>query len=617
MSQNNGNSKPPAPEKAPDTREWTLMFYFASDNPLAPAIVSQLKAIKNAGFHQDVNVIAQFDPQVEGMPTHIFDVNGVNKQRRLAEFPKRPNHIGFAGDNPEVRNLVLDKLWRNEENSEGKQIKERVREYLASPDEGPKIDYQAPNLVLPSTATRSPIGQKGSKNGQNGEEESTVLESLTAFLNVCAQKFPARHYMLFILGHGLVVGNDLFMFDEHPRGSVRLEELGIVLEDFNKQIEPKGGELELLGLHSCSMSSVEVVYQLQGKVNYLLASQGPAHVGSWPYREMLIRIFNNQKLGSSSAAIAKTINQMFEAILYASFDFQLAGYSFDICLMNLKRDLSPLTTALEALCETLIKALKQKNPIARHVILLAHLEAQSFYQETYTDLFDFCACLKRRCKETLPYSNGASGILEELKMRCRNVRLALKKKVGDEPRLEAVGAATDDKVILRQTFVGPESQYAHGLSVFFPWAEPLESQFWKDEYQNYKFNRSSPAPNAPSPNSWMNFLETYFEATRRDPIRAEQEVEAKNKEEVMPPQDPGILEELLEEVTVKMFNESEHLGPSAETLGPGDKAGGESVMGLDSRAPIIKNYPSFTRQRRRKSADPSQASAKSPAIAKV
>ena len=32
-------------------KEWTLMFYFASDNPLAAGIVSQLKSIKQAGFH--------------------------------------------------------------------------------------------------------------------------------------------------------------------------------------------------------------------------------------------------------------------------------------------------------------------------------------------------------------------------------------------------------------------------------------------------------------------------------------------------------------------------------------------------------------------------------------
>ena len=37
-----------------ETRELTLMFYFASDNPLAPLISSQLKARKQAGFHTKV-----------------------------------------------------------------------------------------------------------------------------------------------------------------------------------------------------------------------------------------------------------------------------------------------------------------------------------------------------------------------------------------------------------------------------------------------------------------------------------------------------------------------------------------------------------------------------------
>jgi hypothetical protein len=62
-----------------EPKEWTLMFYFATDNPLAISAVSQLKAIKDAGFHPDANVVAQFDPFTEGTPTHVFDVNVVNK----------------------------------------------------------------------------------------------------------------------------------------------------------------------------------------------------------------------------------------------------------------------------------------------------------------------------------------------------------------------------------------------------------------------------------------------------------------------------------------------------------------------------------------------------------
>src|SRR5687768_16412384 len=91
---------------AADVKEWTLMFYFASDNPLAPNVVSQLKAIKNAGFHKDVNVITKFDPQTPGTPTHIFDVNLANKLTT-----QENGFTSFPGNNPFVRSLVMDKLW--------------------------------------------------------------------------------------------------------------------------------------------------------------------------------------------------------------------------------------------------------------------------------------------------------------------------------------------------------------------------------------------------------------------------------------------------------------------------------------------------------------------------
>jgi hypothetical protein len=88
------------------TKELTLMFYFASDNPLASTIVSQLKALKDAGYHPDANVIAQFDPHAVGTPVHIFDVNSVNK----FWDPGKPK-IGLDDPSPFVRDLVLDRLW--------------------------------------------------------------------------------------------------------------------------------------------------------------------------------------------------------------------------------------------------------------------------------------------------------------------------------------------------------------------------------------------------------------------------------------------------------------------------------------------------------------------------
>ena len=61
-------------------KEWTVMIFFAGDNSLSPLIVSQLKAIKDAGFHQDVDVLVHFDSNEAGVPTRIFDVNRERKE---------------------------------------------------------------------------------------------------------------------------------------------------------------------------------------------------------------------------------------------------------------------------------------------------------------------------------------------------------------------------------------------------------------------------------------------------------------------------------------------------------------------------------------------------------
>src|SRR5258708_40169848 len=66
----------------------------------------------------------------------------------------------------------------------------------------------------------------------------------------------------------------------------------------------------------------------------MLASQGPAFVGSWPYRQILIRIFNDVGDREPIKTIAKKI---FHYVLHNSLDFQLAGYSFDLCLCDLSK----------------------------------------------------------------------------------------------------------------------------------------------------------------------------------------------------------------------------------------------------------------------------------------
>src|SRR5215213_4944266 len=153
------------------TKEWTLMFFFASDNPLAISIVSQLKALKAAGFHQDANVIAQFDPFTEGTPTHIFDVNLINKKRS----PNK-SQIGFAPKDSFVRDLIEDKLWKNQKTRDKEPVRDALRKQFKS-----KFDYDPPLAPTTGVPTRR-------RNGDR--EEPGPKESLRRFLKFCREEYP-------------------------------------------------------------------------------------------------------------------------------------------------------------------------------------------------------------------------------------------------------------------------------------------------------------------------------------------------------------------------------------------------------------------------------------------
>ena len=168
----------------PETKEWTLMFYFASDNPLASTIVSQLKALKDAGYHPDANVIAHFDPHTPNTPVHVFDVNHVNK----FWFPNQ-SQVGFSKNNPFVRDLVLDRLW-GENNQD---IRKEVVDHVTG--KPPWFDDAEFDPPMPSAAMSRELNPK---------------DALASFLTFCRESYPARHYILFILGHGEVVGTEHF-----------------------------------------------------------------------------------------------------------------------------------------------------------------------------------------------------------------------------------------------------------------------------------------------------------------------------------------------------------------------------------------------------------------------
>ena len=260
-------------------KQWTLMFFFASDNTLSPSTLPQLKSIKAAGLSENANVLVYFDPNEMGAPTRVFEIN---KGQEAA-----------SGDNsgdPVITVLSSDQL---DPNNFGPG--EETKKFAAS--------------LLNTDALQA-------------------VDALEQYLGFCRETYPAEHYMLFLAGHGLVVGRDAFLPDDNPDSAIGLKTLGKILNDFKNQLD--GGVLELIGMHSCSMSAVEVAYELKGTAKYMLASQGLSFVGSWPYRQLMRKIYHD--IAEDPVDVDSLVKSLHSLCIKYSVDFMHAGYSSDMCL---------------------------------------------------------------------------------------------------------------------------------------------------------------------------------------------------------------------------------------------------------------------------------------------
>jgi len=523
-------------------KECTLMFYFASDNPLAISIVSQLKAIKAAGFHKEANVIVQFDPFTEDTPTHVFDVNLVNKLKAKCDCK-----TDFDEDSPFVLNLIEDKLWNGEKTRDGHFIRKETGKFIRGYD-----PPQPPN---------------GLEMVKGQEQEIGPKKSLRKFLKFCRDNYPAKHYLLFILGHGVVVGNDVFLYDENAdEHSLKLSEFGSILRKFREGVEEHGGSFDLLGMHSCSVSSLEVACELQDTARYMLASQGTAFVGSWPYCQMLRRVFNSleHRTRFNQQTMKEMLIDLFFYCMHNSTDFLLAGYPFDLCLCDLNQ-ISTIKEPLEKLSRALVNGLRYRKVM--DLIVLAHWRSQSFFQEMYTDVYDFCFCLREKIEE-LPGQRTES--LQDLFEACNDVMSALEKQ---RPGREG----NEEKLIICSEFAGPEYQYSHGLSLYFPWSTPPADQHILEEYSGYKISGKEFEA------TWLDFIKAYLRATMRVPSRVEQHKPALEGSQAL----------YEDKISLVYTREGPHNAQNA--LDQRAKTDPKDPTGGDCSCPSIKNFPNDVR----------------------
>ncbi|HEU4479643.1 MAG TPA: clostripain-related cysteine peptidase, partial [Pyrinomonadaceae bacterium] len=496
--------------------------------------------------------------------------------------PGRAN-IGFAGTDATVRSLIEDKLWRDEQTSADPATattskQELVRNALNRVLKAThNIDYKPP--VAPN------IKDEFYPRNADPSGEPSAQASLRGFLRFCADKYPAKHYMLFMLGHGVVVGNDIFMLDEHAsESSLTLIDLGQILAEFKHTIELEDSTFELVSFHSCSVSSMEVAYELQGTAKYMLSSQGPAFVGSWPYRQILVRIFNALS-ENTPINIRDLMVQMHRSCMLNSADYLLAGYSFQLTLCDLEK-VSTIKEEIAELSKALTTALKKEPPdeLSMDSVLLSHWRSQSFFNEMYTDLYDFCFCLSNKIK-ALEGGGSTNNDLTDIREGCEKVMDLL---VKENPRRDA--QSSSEQLIVASDSLGPAFQYSRGLSIYFPWQEPSKDSRIMAQYDRYRFSTEIT-------NNWAGFLRAYFEATKRTPSNDEQD-QRRTLAAPLPVNGPMIIDRALDEDIASLVYNGEGTPDLSAALAGGLKGDPTDKAGGDYEAVSIKNFPRDIRTRK-------------------
>ena len=122
---------------------------------------------------------------------------------------------------------------------------------------------------------------------QGANAEMFQPDSIASFIKYGVQQAPASQYLLFISGHG----NGYSLFDDIPLPTKAtayddcFKNGGISMYELKEGIKRSGVQLALLGFESCEMGQLEVVAELQGAANYMMASGHS--INDLGYNEML------------------------------------------------------------------------------------------------------------------------------------------------------------------------------------------------------------------------------------------------------------------------------------------------------------------------------------------
>ncbi len=621
MAQNRPTNAPPQgeePSSAPRPK-WTIMIYLAGDNNLSANSIDILKDLEDA-FPDDqpndeIRVIACFDP---------------NTPRPRGARYVEINHRRHKGGNG--RNIRNSRNGQNGQNGQN---------------------------IIPGWGLHSdlvPSGEQGDKSvtapnfsdGDNFKIEIPAQDipevGLRRFLDYTLKNHEADAYMLILFGHGSAVAGNTFLADDNPPSFLRLTDFATVLSERFSTV--KGDDkpaLDILACDNCMMNGIETAYQIKDSVRYVIGSQGLMLAVGWQFRKIIEKIRKLEKKDVRTVAHA-----VCDVCARDLLDFALMDRSSEQSLLDLStldRE-NNLVTAIRQLSTALQDGLALDDeglvlyPAIRDAVKLARLDAQSYFDETFVDLYDFCRLLLSKCNnavklptdmslQVVDRSADLSSRLFPQESKREEMRLKVKElfllsdvmqkfqtiaescaRVLKEIKFLDANRDLKGNFVVVSYYIGPDLQYSNGVSIYFPWTmpdgpiifSPMEEEITvEDARANGDRARSTGPKRAPrrfelktpfdeytkyafagkEGGDWTSFLVAFFRATLRNVRLSDYEYETDTKAE-------GFI--TIKRAAARAFRSFEMAAAPALNLHKTSSDMGSGVGGGDNVS-RIKNYP--------------------------
>ena len=500
--------------------KWTIMVYIAGDNNLSANSIAIMQELEAAAAHPDVRVLACYDSNAP-----------LSKGARYLEIKhRRYVRPSSGGHYPMNWGLHNDMVY---------------------PD-GHMVT--SPDFCNDDPASIEPV------------YEPTAKEGLSRFLKWALRHHRADRHMLILFGHGVLVAGNTFLGDTNPPSFLRLPDFVRILKthfgaagDTSPRPKP---HLDILACDNCVMNAVEAAYEIRYQVDFMIGSQDLMLAVGWPFRKIIEVVQRNPNARTNTIA-----RRILKACARRLLDYTLMERSTEqaVCDLRKLRD-NRLKNAIKSLADALKDGLRTDRmgrvcyPEIRDAVRLARLEAQSYWDETFVDLYDFCELLLKRSGKYVARQTEWFSIFENRLLHSQPGTDA--ENTGEfvsSPdsitdwflthttagpiwdRIKTACIAVLDQFMTRQTdgtvrkdvvpysyYVCPDLQYSHGLSIYFPWTLPntpiifepgtgsgpysaedyqLKTAF--DEYKEYGFPSCAGT-------DWVGFLVQFFKATLRN-----------------------------------------------------------------------------------------------------